>query len=267
MNMPGTHHNLFALTVSIIVGYASLTTAVIAQDATDLKQENEQLKNQVRKLSEELTSAQDRIVALERQIEQLKLALDQSSGKGPAATSPTDPTSQGVDQAKPEDNPQALFRAMKKDYAEATRDFEIGERGDKNRAVYLRVVERWIALANRHYKSKIEWHVTIFERPQSSRPSVLKLQAVKPSTGETIDQPFSIALNRQLTRRLRQFEQKGELDTFILKGVLTPKLKLTTQSETSDAFHRPRLVGPFVEFGYSIEVKTIIPIAKEDDAG
>ncbi len=266
MNMPGTHHNLFALTVSLIVGYASLTTSVIAQDATDLKQENEQLKNQVRKLTEELKSAQNRIVTLERQIEQLKLTLDQASDKGSAASSPPTPTTQGMDPAKPEDNPQALFRAMKKDYAEATRDFEIGVQGDRNRAAYLRVVERWIAFTNRNYKSKIEWHVTIFDGPQPTRESSLKLQAVDPSTGETIDQPFSIALNRQLTRRFRQFRKKDELDTFILIGVLTPKLKLTTQSDTSDPFHNPRLVGPFAEFGYSIDVKTIVPIEKEDDA-
>ena len=108
--------------------------------------------------------------------------------------------------------------------------------------------------------------MTIFEGPLSPRPSSLKLLAVDPSTGEKFDQPFSIALNRQLTRRLSQLEQKDELDTFILIGVLTPKLKLTTQSDTSDPFHNPRLVGPFAEFGFSIDVKTIVPIEKEDDA-
>lgn len=266
MSMPETHHNLFAITVALIVGYASLTTSVIAQDTADLKLENEQLKDQILKLSSELKSAQNRIVVLERQMEQLKLTLDQVSGNGSATSSPPAPTTQGMDPAKPEDNPQALYRAMKKDYAEATQEFEIGERGDKNRASYLRVVERWIASANRHYKSRIEWHVTIFERPQSSRPSRLKLLAVDPSTGEAIDKPFSIALNRQLTRRLRQLEQKGELEIFILKGVLTPKLKSTRQSEPTDPFNNPRLVGPFVQFGYSIEVDTIIPIEKEDDA-
>ena len=238
---------------------------MIAQDTPDLEQENEQLKNQVQKLSEELKSAQDQIVLLQKQIEQLKLTLDQATRNGPAASTATAPTAQGMDTAKPEDNPQALFNAMKKDYAEATQEHEIGEKGDRVRAAYRRVVERWIAYANRHYKSKIEWHVTIFDGPQPTRESSLKLQAVDPSTGETIDHPFSIALNRQLARRFRKLRQKGELDTFILKGVVIPNVKLTTQTETTNPFHNPKLVGPFALFGYSINVNTIVPIKKEDD--
>lgn len=267
MNMPETHLNMFAITVAFIVGCASLTTSVIAQDATDLKQENEQLKNHVQKLSEELKSAQDQIVLLQKQIEQMKLTLDQAARNGSAASTPTAPTAQGMDSTKPEDNPQALFNAMKKAYAEATQVHEIGEKGDRVRAAYRRVVDRWIAYANRHYKSKIEWHVTIFEQPQSTRPSSLKLQVVEPSTGKTIDQPFSINLNRQLIRRLGKLEQQGQLDIFILKGVLIPKLKMTARSDTANAFHNPRLVGAFAQFGFLIDVNTIVPIKKEDDAG
>ena len=269
MIMPGTHPNVIAITTVFLVCCASFATPAKAQDLTDLKQENVQLKDQVRKLSEELKAAQDRIAALERQIEQLKLTLNQPPGNGPVVISPTTttPTTRAMDESKPEDNPLTLFRAMEMDYAEATGDLEMGELGDRNRTTYLRAVERWIAASNRQYKSRIEWQVTIFEKPQSARPTSLKLLAVDAATGETVDVPFTIALNRQLTRRLRQLEKKGELDTFILKGVLTPKLRLRPLSATSDPFNNPRLVGPFAAFGFTIEVNTIIPIDKEKDSG
>lgn len=267
MIMPGTHPNLIAITTVFLVCCASFATPAIAQDPADLKQENVQLKDQVRKLSEELKAAQDRIAALERQIEQLKLTLNQSSEDGSIATSPTRPTTQASEKSKPEDNPLTLFRAMEMDYAEATGDLEIGELGDRNRTTYLRAVERWIAASNRQYRSRIEWQVTIFEQPQSARPTSLKLLAVDKATGETVDVPFTIALDRQLTRRLRKLEQKGELDTFILKGILTPRLRLRPRSETSDPFNNPRLVGPFAAFGFTIEVNAIVPIDKEEDSG
>lgn len=229
----------------IVLICGTLTPLILAQDDDSLRRENEQLKQQV-------DQARSRIAELERQIQRLNAALQQR-GSGTTDLPPVLQPEVTIDESKPDASPRALRSVLEKEYEEITADLEIGEYGDRQRKSYLRTVERWINAANRKYRSRIEWHVKIFEPPHDTmNPSHLKLLAVDPVTHAELGQSFTIAVTRQLARQLDKIENRGQLNVFVMKGVLTPELRLDPNTMKPGPFNHPQLVGPFVTFDFIV---------------
>lgn len=246
---------------------AAISVPVSAQETGDLEQKNSQLTSQVTDLTKQLQTANQRITQLERQLERLNRALEQARAvPGESTNLPTE-GEVTIDESKPEASPRAFLAALTKDYQEAVKDVEPGEISSRKRIAYLRVVDRWTASANRKFKSKIKWYVKLAETPLSSRPTRLKLTAVDPETHTELGEPFIVPLSSQNLRRLEQLEKNGNLDVFVLRGVLTPKIKFDDQIEKPGPFGKPLLVGMFALYRYSIEPQIFTAVADQDNEG
>ena len=160
---------------------------------------------------------------------------------------------------------------MQASYAEAMKDMEIGDpdtaEGYKLRTVYLRDLGRWARRVNREMKSPIVWRVRI-ERfsGQASGTGKLQLQAVDPETLVNLGDPFTVALSRPILRRLRQLDQRQDLDVLVLRGVLMPRLAVNPDRANEGLFDNPRFIGPFAEFGMLVEPSNLTPYVEPQDS-
>jgi hypothetical protein len=243
----------------LIVGPAA------GQSDADIRRENQRLKTQVADLQAELGAANTRIKELEAQVQQLTQALRQAQqGLQPAVPMP--PERVTIDESVPDASPRALLNAMRTSYEEVAKDLDIGADDSRERIAYLRAAERWTAAANRKFRAPIEWVVQPIElRGQTQRGYVIRLIAVDPVTHVQLGAPFDVLVPRNRYRRLADEAERGELELLVLKGVLLPEAILNTTRHEAGPFDNPPLIGPYVQFGFQVEVQTMIPHRPEED--
>lgn len=254
--------------VLIAAGLIASRPAAAQQSQSDLRRENQRLQTQVADLTRELEAARQEIAELMAETRRLRDQLAQVGGAAPPV--PSAPTTVTVDESEPSASPRALLHALIASYGEATADVELGsDDKDPKRTAYLRRVERWVNKSNREYRSPIEWHVRIVERPatdERDRAAQLRLplQWVDPVTEDPVGDPFDAVLTRSMAFRLRQLQDHGRLaGVLILKGTLVPVVTLNRERQEEGAFNRPPLIGPFAEFGFAIDAQSLVPKAPE----
>lgn len=235
--------------------------AAKAQSDSDLRLENQSLKTQVEDLTIELNAARERIAALEAEIARLRAGGGSSQSVAPTPG----PEKTTVDESKPNASPRALLTALKKSYEDELKDHDMGRFGSTERTNYLRALEHWRAGVTNKFRASIEWHVRPDRpvQPTARGGVILSLVAVDPVTDVQLGGPFEVFLARSLARRLAAAEERSEIDKLVLKGVLLPAVWINPDRAEPGTFDNPPLIGPYAEFGFRIEVRTLIPAQKK----
>ncbi|UCD75082.1 MAG: hypothetical protein JSV91_15010 [Phycisphaerales bacterium] len=240
-----------------------------AQSDNDLRRENQSLRTRVRDLEAELRAAREQIEALQKEIGRLEGLLEAAgSGRRVPLQPPPEPEKVTVDESVPEASPRALFTALTNDYQEKLGDLERGDPGSTTRANYFRALERWQNAATAKFRAPIEWHVRVKDRavPTARGGFIISLVAVDPVTDVELGQSFEVLLARNIARRLADVEDRGGLEVLLLKGILMPAVWINPNRESPGTFDNPRLIGPFAEFDFRVEVRSLIPAPKEKEA-
>jgi cell division protein FtsB len=249
-----------SITLGVLVLLAAAGAASAQSDA-DLRRDNQRLRTKVSELQRELDAARNRIEQLEREVEKLRQLL------AAAPTTPGGPPTEeqiSIDESVPHASPRALLRALKQGYDEAMRELEPGEPDSRQRTAYLRDLDRWAKRMNREMKSPIVWHIRISERAAYPlEVPGLEVEAVDPETNVVLGDPFPATLPQATVRRLRQLEDRGQLGVLVLKGVLTPQVKVNPQRQEKGLFDKPLFVGPFAEFSFFVHASSLTPPAPE----
>ena len=114
-------------------------------------------------------------------------------------------------------------------------------------------------------KEHIEWHVEVLgPATRTARGFVLRLRAVDPQTGTELGDPFDAFLTRAQASRLELFRQRTESNDLVLRGLLRPRIHVNEDRMSEGAFSNPPLVGPFAEFAFNIDVKTLLPPSEKE---
>jgi len=232
----------------------ALACPAFAQSAEDLKRENDQLKKQVQDLQRQLDAAK-------RQVEELQRRLDAATGGSASAEAPAAEVT--IDESQPNASPRALFNAIVTSHDEAMKDKEMGRASDRTRTAYMRELERWVALANNQFKSQIEWTVRIEDMTTTRGVTEATLMAVDPVTGAELGDPFTVILSNAIMRRLTPAMQHKDVKQLTLAGVITPIVRLNPNRAERGAFDVPRFVAPFVEYGFSVEARSLVPVEEK----
>jgi len=258
---------LLVLTFLAVLGPAG--TPVFAQSQSDLRRENQRLRTEVDDLGRELEALRAELQRLRDENEQLRrlLAAAQSgatSGQAPTVGSPPPPAAPAVsiDESSPDASPRALLRTLVETYQETLSEKPMGDSpGSSERVAYLRELDRWASRVNRDFKTRIEWYVEVIGLPVTAgRGFTLRLQAVDPVTAAVLGDPFDAFLPRNVANRLQQIDQRGGLDgPFVLKGVLVPRIHVNEDRTEPGPFDNPRFIGAFAEFGFTVDVLTLLP--------
>ena len=264
------HPRLLACLAAMAV-LAPVSSAV-AQSDRDLRDANQRLTTEVKQLTRELDAAKGRIQSLQRQVESLRTALAAARRSSPPRSStPLKEEPLSIDESVPNASPRALLTALKASYDKTFTGQDQGEQGTRERTLYLKAVDRWVALANREFRMKVAWHVRVLDA-QTTRAGrlELKVQAVDPQTKTELGDPFVIALQRSTARRFAQVQQRDEADVLVLKGTLHPQVVFDPQLREAQPFDT-RFIGPYAEFRLTVDASSLLPPTDEEsqdgDAG
>jgi hypothetical protein len=270
MTSLGFRHAVPIVVAVLLIG--SIGAPAAAQSQNDLRRENQSLRTQVDDLQRELEAAREEIARLQAEIERLQKLLEE--GPPPAAAAPVAPVEAEpapeaqvtIDESVPEASPRALLAAVIAGHGQEMAGVPMGTESDEPARIgYMRRLNRWVARTNRQFKMPIEWHVRIVEPAvRYGRGFLLRLQAVDPKTDVALGDAFDTLLSASLASRLRDHEQRHGLDdVMVLKGIIEPGVAINEQRLEMGPFDNPRFVGPFVEFGFTVQAQTILPRPEE----
>ena len=249
------HHRCSSYPLILLIAAISLTSQPAwSQNNEDLRSENQQLRSQLNQVTSELQAAQDRIAELEAQLVALERALAAARGETIEDPSSDETT---IDESEPSASPRALYRALQKDYQQALQDLEPGQVGDRDRTNYMRVLNRWRAGAARQFRAQVQWHVQVEEEFATRSGYDLRLRAVDPVTHVPLGAPFSVSLARTLARHYETLRDNRQIDTYVLRGTLQPQITVNPQRPEAGPFDNPPLIGPFAEFGFTVEPRSL----------
>ena len=249
-----------------------------AQSESELRRQNEQLASQVQELMTERDANEREIQTLKERIAQLEqqLAAARRSGGASRQTQPQsqpEPEKITVDETIPTATPRALLKAVQESYAEVTKDLDIGHPGDGKRRAFMKKLDSWKAATDRQFRGPITWHVRVVDaRPEDvnndrSPERIITLVAVDPETDVKLGAPFDVQLSRTLTDRLANYEARdpqGDIGVLVLRGTLTPSIRINEERNERGSFDNPPFIGPYAEFLYHIDIKSLMPVADDD---
>jgi hypothetical protein len=249
------HHGL-TLCMTVIMSCA-LTSHAVAQSDAELRRENQQLRSQ-------LDMAEARVAELEREVARLQQTIEVLRSRTDRDRPAADDEDVTIDESEPNASPRALMRALSKDYQEQLKDMPVGQADDRERQLYLRQLSRWQSAAIRKYRAQIQWHVRVLDATQTRSGYDLQLVAVDPKTDVRLGDPFAVSIPRGIARRYEQVTSRGDAGVLIVRGVLTPDITINPERQTSGPFDNPKLIGPFAEFRFSIDVRSLLPVGEEE---
>jgi hypothetical protein len=242
-------------------------TPAAAQSDRALRAENETLRTQVKDLQAELEAAMAKIQQLQARIAQLEGQLDTSAAGAaskPADIPPPKPIEVSIDESVPHASPRALLSALKKSYEDELGGLEMGTPDSRQHTAYMRALDSWIAKANRQFRTQIQWHVDLLEARQLRRGFAVQTAAVDPVTHARLGDPFWTVVPRALARRLDQLMQRSH-GPYVMRGVLTPEVRVNLARAQVGMFDHPPLIGPYAEFVFIVDASSITAPQESDD--
>ncbi|MBT8484587.1 MAG: MbeD family mobilization/exclusion protein [Phycisphaerae bacterium] len=255
------HYRATKISLALAAGLALVAALPAAgQSAAELRRENERLRARVTDLEQQLQSLTEQIARLQQQ-------LTAAATAGGTTVPPFTPDPISIDESKPDASPRALLATLTESYRSTLDGVEMGEPGDPTRVAFVRQLNRWIARVNREHKMPIEWHVRhLGSIVPVGRGYLLRMQAVDPKTGATLGDPFDGILSRSVRSRLQQLSQRGLLeDVLVLRGTLVPRVMFNEDRLTEGPFNNPPIIAPMAEFGFTVNVTTLLPPRDEDE--
>lgn len=223
------------------------------------------LKRELTELRQELAISRARIAELERSLATATERL-RDAGLAPAAAEPPVEEAEPApgdaaegDAERPASSPVALLRALQSEYQLSVAPVG-GWTTPRERTVYFRTLEKWLAGVNRKLRAPIDWQVRIDAIGAVGDKNVeMRMIAIDPKSREPLGEAFDVLVPTAQARRL---ESGGPLlgRTIRLKGTLSPQARFNEQRESVGRFDSPPFIGPFCEFGFAIDNPTALPL-------
>ena len=219
-----------------------------------LNDEIQRLREQVRELMDRLSAAQEEIVSLRQQL---------ASAESPSEEADSSASSEFDELSIPEDqplaSPDAALLALQASYEKQVNPESLAT--ERERADVLRRVRRWMPRANREFTGPVEWacEIRAIERLRTGAV-YLTVVVIDPVTGAARSRPHVVEISKRIASGLDRIPRD---EPALLGGVFRLDLVLNEDREEPGLFNDPALVGPFVEFGFEIVVRSISSVPPE----
>jgi len=249
--------------LALLLAVTAIPTSAVAQSDVELREENAALRARVRELEAELAAAQARVDELNRRIRDLERTgppalIPEGTGRLGSPPAPT----VTVDESNPSSSPLALLKHIQKQHAEAESGFG-SYTAPRERALYLRNLERWTTGMNRRLRTPIEWTVRLDPTRvvHTERAVALRVTAIDPGSGDALGDPFTATLTPTQFRRLEAAlrHERGSVDRLLLRGTLVPQVQVNPDRIRAGSFDHPPFIGTFCEFGMMVEGVSLMP--------
>ncbi|MEM7228619.1 MAG: hypothetical protein AAF432_07370 [Planctomycetota bacterium] len=264
MNMPIASIRSFILIAVAAIALLGPAPSAMAQSDADLRRENQRLREELQQLRREYDEQLRQMREMEKEMARLRQELaNRPTDAGPTRPQPTTlPEPEiTVDESVPNASPRALHAALTANYREKLGTLEIGELGSGERTAYMRSLERWRQSVSREFKQRVAWHVKVSESSVlRNGDHRMRFIAIDPVSAAELGAPFDAVVSRGVVKRLRTLERRMRLDTLVLTGVVTPTVRINPDRfSDAGAFKDYDLLGPFAEYGFEVDVQTLLP--------
>jgi len=217
--------------------------------------------------SDEVAVLKGRIADLEAQLQEARLRITELETRlAEADANPPDPPADAGRPAAPADetpSPQRLLAVLKAEFAEAFPDPAPSE--ERGRRQSLRVLAQWANKVNHDHRERIDWVCRIVSRDLiDADEAYVDLLVVDPATGVDVGSRFVIEWPRRLRATLARFED-GTL--IRLRGLLEPEVRTNESRAEPGAFDIPPLIGPCVEFRFTVQVVAVAAADRQPPDG
>ncbi|MCC5785404.1 MAG: hypothetical protein JJU33_01735 [Phycisphaerales bacterium] len=238
------------------------TPAAAAQSDDELTR----LRRIVAEQREELAQKDQRIRDLEARVEALRAELAEARRAAPRDDDAPDAAQTGAEARGPSDSPAGLLAALRDRYRIDLTDIDPdAELDDRARAALDARIRRWCLQMNRDLRTQISWSVRFGPVKEAGRGVYqASMTVIDPEDGRSIGEPVTIDIPRRFLSRLR--DRTDRYDHWKLDGVLRPEPRLNAERVTTGVFSTTPLVGPFVDFDFSIEWSSLAGVAEPDPA-
>ncbi len=200
------------------------------------------LRERVRALEGELAAARGRIAELEAEIERMRAERRAAEEHDAAARGDRPPAS-----------PHDVLDRLKALYAEEFPDPPPSDPRDRRQ--HLRLLAQWANLINRDGRQRVDWTCRLIAREAlDAEGAFVDLEAIDPASGETISERFVIEWPRRLAPALTRFADGAPIR---LRGLFTPDVRVNESRMEAGVFDIPPLIGPCVEFRYTLQVTAV----------
>ena len=268
------HHPVlrrFILLALLVLG--GTASAQPDESMADLRRENEALRQRIAQLEAQLATAREEAEGLReanrvllRQLERTPPAPSPTPEPTPApaeaqppapAAAPEEPRRAYPDPASadPFAFPDALLSAIQRSHNDAMES----ETLDKEQpAAYFGALRRWANAANRAFRGRIDWVVSVSdERGAIPAHQPVRVFVVHPETLQPLHrEAFIVELNSRDRRRLAEESSRS---AWRITGQIAAQVRINADRPERGVFNTPVFLGPFAEFDYELRVLSVSP--------
>ncbi len=252
---------------------APRSAALWAQDQqspNDLRQEAERLRQEAKQLRMDLDAALARIKALEAKLADAEQAAKDAAAKAGGSTSaPTVPAQPDpaapIPAEVPADvniGPGGLLASMQADYLKNFSSAPPPPSNPKEQLefdLHMKKLESWCAKANRDGIRSLTWIGRI--DPNSMRANGRLVSLAFLFKNGKREFRVEVTLDKGLLARVTSGDMI-DLGDLAITAVVRPRVRVNTARAEPGAFETTPLVGPYLEFGFDYDIKSIIPAEK-----
>jgi hypothetical protein len=223
------------------------------QSMGDLRQQIERLKQEMQEQAAELEAARARIKELEQQLADSDDAERARGGQAPPpAATPADPAI----------GPGGLLATCRAEYLAnfPTVPSGTGSEADRARKQHIDRLSGWVSKANRESVRNLTWTGRIDSNTVRRFGRKVNFTMVFEEPNGTRDYRVPVTVTEgQFSKVIR--------DGMVEPGPVAANVRVATRMAVNPdrtapgAFDVPPSVGPFVDFGYEVEVKSLAPAA------
>ena len=249
---------------------ATLRAQESPPSVSELRRENEQLRQRIDELEAQLAKSQESINQLLEQVRELNSRVaelqrllerrpapqgESDSAPESAEPAPSTPTLAELPEAQPFVAPEGLLRLVRESYkanfGEVTVPFETSDA----RARYLRDVEAWANSLRRTQRGQVEWLIEIRQVLSNESPMVVEYRVLDRETRQPYsDRVFSMQVPPRFERRMRD----APTQTWLLRGVAWLDININRDRDSMGFFDVTPFIGPYVEFGFDLNVNAVL---------
>lgn len=240
-------------------------------DSAPLKSEINALRQEIKSLLSQIAEMHLRIVALENQVAQLNgkpilPSLSPDSGNADPSNQSDAPSVPRFPDLvllpeQPLASPESALLKAEQEYKTTFADLPY--QTSREKLNYIRRIRQWMPRINRQLTGKITWTCNLQEiRSTRSGSAFITVQIINPAEADELrSRPHVIEVPKLIAMSLDRLPSPSieSPDRVQLTGIFRLRLEVDEDLAEKELLEEPYLVGPFVNFKYEIDVRSITP--------
>ena len=239
----------------------------LGQSLSDLRRENDQLRERVAQLEAQIESQAQELDTKDKQVEAYRMVIERmkerietleagGGGDTPATSTPATPS-----EPLPEDPyacPDSMLVELQRVYAEAMQGRSWSNNQERDR--YIRDVSRWARQTGARYRRTVEWSIEVLDVTEISesngRMMELQFNVLNPDTGAALGEPVTVEMS---SRYLRRVMDDRDQTRWSLRALFAAEPIINNQRDEEGILNTPPFIGPFAEFDFELKPQSIVP--------